>query len=491
MYLPRILLVEVDDHLRTAIAEMLHQEGYPHQLLCDVGEAMGHLEGGAFDVLLVDPEHGQQEGLALMEAVRARLPSMEIVNLAQSPSVEVTAQALRLGAYDLLFKPIAEMARLRQTLRRVAEKIRLSRQNVLLLRELQSANEGLWRLGQAVQTLTQELFTLLEQAKSRGTTLELGEAYALGLAALSRFAGGREVILLSYDPAGQVLRGEKTSSTERRSLERLELNLGPADRKHFDQIDLRHPVASLLRDYFADEALQVFPLTHSRAALGLLVVRSDGAGTRPGHDAGLLRQFADWLGLLFEQSRLHKALLDLSAIDGLTGLYNHRFFQDRLAAELARATRHGHPVSLLFCDLDDFKRYNDENGHAAGDLVLQEFGRLLSNTGRRADLGIAFRESDVVARYGGEEFVIVLPETSAAGAMVKAERLRQAVARLAVGGKSDGMTLALTVSIGVAEFPRDASDKNELIDAADRAMYAAKRAGKNRVTEAERAAPPA
>jgi diguanylate cyclase (GGDEF)-like protein len=483
MYLPRVLLVEHDAIVRQRVVELLADEGYPHRAISEVDDAIGELQRGDFDVLLVDPDDGEQAGIALMEAVRARFPSIEIIVLAKRPSIELTARALRLGSYDLILSPVELPAVLRQTMRRVAETVRLARQNLLLLRELQTTSDGLAKLDREVRALTEQILELHAETKSRGLTLDLSVVYELGLLALSRFAGGREVILLNYDATAGVVRGEKTSNTARRLVDRLEIVVGNAETARLDAIDDRHAVASLLRDYFADDHLQVYPLLHGHEALGLIVVLSAAGIPRSTHDASLLRQFAEWLALLFSESRMYKSLLELSAVDGLTGLFNHRFFQDRLSAEIARAQRHSHPVSLLFCDLDNFKSYNDRYGHAAGDLLLSEVGHLLRSGPHRAEALIAFRDSDVAARYGGEEFVVILPETNAAGALVKADRLREAVQRVATRIADGNNGEPVTISIGVAELPRDGSNKNELIDAADRAMYAAKRLGKNRVVD--------
>jgi diguanylate cyclase (GGDEF)-like protein len=153
--------------------------------------------------------------------------------------------------------------------------------------------------------------------------------------------------------------------------------------------------------------------------------------------------------------------------DGLTGLYNHRYLHERLEEELERARRRESELSLLFCDCDHFKAYNDDHGHKAGDVALARIARIIESRSRRVDLA---------ARYGGEEFVLVLVDTDAAGALTVAEHLRSEIeASSARGGR------ALTVSIGVATCPGDASAHDELLDKADWAMYAAKRAGRNRV----------
>ena len=149
-------------------------------------------------------------------------------------------------------------------------------------------------------------------------------------------------------------------------------------------------------------------------------------------------------------------------------LYNHRYLHERLTEELSRARHESHGVALLFCDLDFFKDFNDRLGHAAGDIALQATARIIESCTRRADL---------VARYGGEEFVVVLPGAAEAEAVEIAGRIRAAVAEHHGGG-------GLTISIGVATYPEAATGKESLLEAADRALYVAKRLGRDRVVAA-------
>jgi two-component system, cell cycle response regulator len=173
-------------------------------------------------------------------------------------------------------------------------------------------------------------------------------------------------------------------------------------------------------------------------------------------------------------------LEQLALRDGLTGLFNHRYLQEVLEAELARAKRHKHSLGLVFIDVDHFKAYNDRNGHPAGDRLLKRLAGVLVG-GRDSGLPIQGRASDIVARYGGEEFMVVLPETSLDGCAIKAERIRRAIAEYPFEGAAAQPGGCVSVSVGVAVYPEHGNEKQQLIDAADRELYRAKRLGRNRV----------
>jgi len=174
------------------------------------------------------------------------------------------------------------------------------------------------------------------------------------------------------------------------------------------------------------------------------------------------------------QHRTTQRLRHLALTDALTGLENHRSLMTQLRREITRARRYRHALSLLFIDVDEFKRYNDERGHRHGDAALAAIGRLLKTQ---------MRETDIAARYGGEEFVLLLPETDKPQARVLAEQLRRVIAcQLEERPPGpNGSRTGLTVSIGVATFPSDADNGTGLLEQADRALYAAKAAGRNRV----------
>jgi diguanylate cyclase (GGDEF)-like protein len=158
--------------------------------------------------------------------------------------------------------------------------------------------------------------------------------------------------------------------------------------------------------------------------------------------------------------------------DELTGAYNFRYFQHGIEQEISRVRRYGRGMSLLMIDVDDFKSYNDQNGHLAGNTALKKLTGALSK---------CVRDVDVVCRYGGEEFAIILPSTLKNGALTVAEKIRTRVARARFAGGSKQPLGKVTVSIGVATVPTDATSADELVARADAALYRAKALGKNRV----------
>ncbi|MBE3587370.1 MAG: diguanylate cyclase [Thermoanaerobacteraceae bacterium] len=179
---------------------------------------------------------------------------------------------------------------------------------------------------------------------------------------------------------------------------------------------------------------------------------------------------------LVRRKQLMDTLLNQANRDPLTELYNRRQLEAELQRELSRAKRYHQPLAMIMVDVDDFKHYNDSNGHQAGDEALRQLAALL--TGHT-------REVDIVCRYGGEEFVILLPQTGLSGAVTVAEKLRQVVEEHPFPHREKQPGGRFTISLGVAVYPDHALDAEGLLSAADGAMYRAKRAGKNRYATAE------
>ena len=210
------------------------------------------------------------------------------------------------------------------------------------------------------------------------------------------------------------------------------------------------------------------PVIYHDRSMGVLMVTSDDPQRMwQESEVMLLRTVADQVAVAVNHARLFEQMQHQALTDALTGCFNRRFFEIQLERDLHLATRMRQPVSLILLDIDHFKRVNDTHGHDAGDAAL----RILANALREELRGV-----DTAARYGGEEFAIILPQAGPEGALVVAERLRSRIERTEVPGVG-----CITASLGVATFPLDASSRELLVTSADRALFLAKRSGRNKV----------
>jgi len=218
-----------------------------------------------------------------------------------------------------------------------------------------------------------------------------------------------------------------------------------------------------------------YPIAIGNRKFGVLNVADKiGGGAYDANDLGVLDLVAPQIALAIEragwQQRANKFQL-MSITDPLTGLHNRRYLEARLAEELSRSKRYDYPLSFMMIDIDDFKVYNDRNGHQAGDRALEITAQCL-----RA----ALRKVDVASRYGGEEFSILLPQTTLQEAGVIADRIRRKISETPfTHGKSQPLG-AVTVSIGLSAFSPALDSAEAIVRAADRALYHAKSHGKNR-----------
>lgn len=215
-------------------------------------------------------------------------------------------------------------------------------------------------------------------------------------------------------------------------------------------------------------SLFLLPLLFENEVIGILAFIFKKADAPSLYQRELLKLLGNQAAMSLANARFHEEIKLVAVTDGLTGLYNHRHFQEKLSQEFSRLERFSDPLSLMLVDIDHFKKINDTYGHPVGDVVLRRVGEIIRKT---------IRNIDIAARYGGEEFAVILLGTDSKGALKMAERLRCAVSDEKFSGeKSD---FRITISIGISTYSRDIERKEEMVERADKALYSAKRGGRN------------
>ena len=298
---------------------------------------------------------------------------------------------------------------------------------------------------EAVERRARELSFLVDLGRSLASTLELEPLLralverivpALGLAVV-------EVLLVEEATGDLVVRAVH----------------GHEDRKPGDR----------LRAGAALAGLETRPFLQADEPIGLLAFRKAGGAPVDADEGRLVDSVAGLAAIAIANARLHQQMVRLSQTDALTGAHNRRSLFARLDQEIERCRRFENSMAVALVDVDRFRQYNEATGHAAGDTVLKSVATLLAGAVRRVDL---------VARSGGEEFAVVLARADRAAALAAAEKLRATVEQAALPHPASEAG-RVTISVGVAVFPEDGRDLGALVDAADAALFAAKRAGRN------------
>jgi diguanylate cyclase (GGDEF)-like protein len=304
---------------------------------------------------------------------------------------------------------------------------------------------------------------MVEMSRALSSSLNSDEVLLSIVTRLREVLGAEECSIVRIDSTksgGAQIVVQATNPTERH----VDIDLGQYP-------ELKHAYESQQMVYVPDAkplGIIAVPMIAQDSVLGLIDVRS--SRLVPVLTNATIRFFeimASTAANALRNAQLFEEMEHRARTDFLTGLPNHRFFQTNLSLELARAQRHNHPLSLLIIDLDFLKEVNDRFGHPSGDMVIRVIAQTI-----RASL----REIDFAARYGGEEFTVILPETSLAGAVQVADRIREGIAAEQFPGIG-----SITASIGVSNYPINALSKEDLIRVADQALYVAKNGGRDRV----------
>ncbi|MRS12888.1 MAG: sensor domain-containing diguanylate cyclase [Actinobacteria bacterium] len=408
------------------------------------------------------------EEAAIHEALSAeRLSSVEVVS---GPGAELV--------WDLLIakKRSEEQEKIFVELQVAYDKIRSHE------RRLQSSKEALERANEELEGRLAEIFFTHEFFKALTTFSSIGDVTSLIVDGANGILGAEisAVYLFNHDDWTLRLCASqgRPEDSFHPTLHVSETIVGAAFRDGFVQQSDVSPGSELANWYERPEEIRsqaATPLRSGDSVVGVLLVASATFRDLSHAERDRLQGIANQSSLALQNALLHEELERLSVTDRLTDLYNHGYLHQRLDEEMERCQRFEHEMSLIMLDIDDFKKFNDRYGHPKGDTVLKAVSIIIKQN---------LREIDVAARYGGEEFVIMLPETDVAGAAAVAERIRSSMAQYPHVVGDNVEKVVQTVSLGVANYPGNANTAAALVEAADQAMYRAKRAGKNQVVVA-------
>lgn len=345
---------------------------------------------------------------------------------------------------------------------------------------LETKNSEIERSHQELRSAFKELTALLQLNQAMTSTLDLSVLFDRMLSVLRELFGCKLVLLL-YDSGSNQLEFRKSAGIDPEVLKDVTfvLDEGITGRAANSQKlvyipDLQNEMDNLsYKGRISPKgAMASVPLVIKNRLLGVLNLHNENVEGFNDNDLKLIQAIANQAAIAIENSQLYEKARNLSNTDELTGLANRRHFQTILHREAAQAQRFQSYFAMMMIDIDHFKQYNDTHGHLKGDVVLRTVANLLLHNTRGIDL---------VARFGGEEFVLLLPKTNKHGAMAAAEKLRSCISETKFDGADESQPLGkLSISIGISIYPDDSKDIFELLDLADRALYQAKDAGRNR-----------
>jgi two-component system cell cycle response regulator len=446
----RVVVVDDDRLLRELVRDAIGERAQVE--CCKSAEvALAALARRPADLVISDLNMPGLSGSELLERIRLDHPGTDFVLLTGHASVESAVGALRMGAADYLVKPIRP-EELGLVVDRVLARRRLLAENARLRDELRAVDSCRTLMG----------------------CLEPGEVYAVTLDLLLATLSCERGVALFRRPSvptsdGVAFRG--FGEAEVRRLRSVLVSDKPFDLETYDSLALvsEGELHDALRELdIACGPTLLVPIRGRETEMGViwLFVGEEGL------NEGLLertRLVAGHAELALHNAERYHDAKERAFVDDVTDVYNARFLLQHTEREIQRAERYEKELSVLFLDLDRFKLVNDRYGHLAGSEVLRRLSRVLQD---------CIRQVDTLARYGGDEFTVLLADTGLDEGMVIAERIRRTVEEtLFEGGR--GTPIRLTISIGVATYPRHAAERDSLLDTADKAMYRAKSLGRN------------
>lgn len=447
----KILIVDDDAFFRTVCSDMLMSRGYAVKLASKGNEAISLIENEDFDVVITDLVMPDVSGMEVLQRTKQKNTLVDVIVVTGHGSIDTAVEALKNGAFDYIRKPLNE-DELIHTVTGCLEKKKLLEENIEMRQSLK----------------------LFEVSRTILSTIDITRLYNISLDALMQIIPADAGIFIFYDEDGKEL--------EIKSLRHIGLNEGEkvvsALKERFEK-DLRglKSVTVIDKSGFGEDggelkdfgSVLLAPVTKGQNVAGFMLALGRNRSNYGMRDVKNVTFIAEHASNAFENAQKYSEAKEMAFIDPLTGLYNSKYLEAALDKEIKRADRLLTPVTILFLDLDNFKKINDLNDHLVGSKALVETGKILNK---------CVREVDTVIRYGGDEFVVILLDADYNVAYRIAERIRSAIENHRFLA-DENLDVRVTASIGIATYPVHTKDKKELLKIADRAMYRAKDLSRN------------
>jgi two-component system cell cycle response regulator len=469
-----ILIVDDDFDTRTILKKNLQSEGYRIRDAKDEAEALKALKAGDVHLVLLDLMLRGSTGFDLCKKIKIEDDWMAIPVIAISVSrrEEDIVKIIELGAADFIEKPVNQRilsAKIASILTLKDEEITLreNRQRLLELIEYTNSQKDLLsQEAEFVQALNQLLDEELKKEFMRERLPSFLDAHLFSLFTIDETDRIFSLFVTNHPdmPAGLEVPIEKKSIMYEAIKTKNYVFLKEYSKSDFEQTG---------RPKYRTDVVCTVPLTSGDRTIGVLNVNDPMIKDYDNSDfEGRIVRVSRHLAVSIHNTLLYEKVKDLSMRDSMTGLYNFRHFLETLRLEVAKAERYEEPLACIMLDIDNFKSVNDNHGHQVGDMVLKELARSVS---------LSVRSSDIPARYGGDEFIVVLPRTGKPLAEKIASRLMDLFSGKEIRVPTKKGSVKVTLSIGIACFPEDTSNMDELMKLADDALYRAKREGKDRI----------
>jgi diguanylate cyclase (GGDEF)-like protein len=480
----RVLIVDDDADIAELLALTVRHAGWEPVVARNGATAFAAVRDAAPSAALVDFQLPDMTGLELIRLARGVDPELPCIAVTGQGSERVAVEIMKAGASDYLVKPF-EPADIVVAVRRGLEerRIRASKLYRDLADDLAAKNELLEKQMDQLGRRMAETATLYEAARILTAQLALSDVLATVLRLAGELFQAAASSVRLVDGAGKHLELVAHSGLAPEYCRRGPVPLGSSaagqaaltgEAVHVE--DVEQADGGFLKGEMLSRmglrSLLCLPLSVRGRCIGVMTLYHRAPRSYAPEELRFLQTFAGTVSIAVDNARLYGEQARLAVTDGLTGLYNHKHFQEGLVAEIGRARRYAQPLSLLLLDIDHFKAFNDSWGHQAGDTLLRELAGMFQ---------AAARQHDLVARYGGEEFAFLLPQTDKRQALALAKRLCRAVERRRCAGEEVLPGGRLTVSLGVASYPEDVLQPQDLVGAADQALYRAKHLGRNQV----------